>query len=237
MCERFALYSSPDKIQKQFDTDNKLDFEPHFNIAPAQSVPVIRTSETGKRVCVLARWGLIPSWMSDTDDLQKSVNAKAETAAIKTMFRHAYRNSRILVPADAFYEWALRNSKQPYLIRLKSKKMMGLGGLLERWHGHAGDIMTFTLLTTSANPLMTGIHERMPVIIKPEDYSAWLDGSLTDVTKIHAMTEPCPERLMEAYPVSREVNNPGHDSADLISPVEFEPVQLQPNHLHQRYNV
>ena len=122
-----------------------------------------------------ARWGLIPSWVSDTDEMQKPFNAKAETAALKPMFRHAYRSSRILIPADAFYEWMPRDGKQPYLIKLRDDEPMGMGGLLECWHGHEGDIMTFTILTIHANPLMAGIDDRMPIIIKPEDYPAWLD--------------------------------------------------------------
>jgi len=223
MCERFALYSSPEKIQSHFATFDELELEPRYNIAPAQTVAVIHADETGKRMFTLARWGLIPSWVEDTDEMQQPINAKAETAAIKPMFRHAYRTSRILIPADAFYEWSQRDGKQPYLIKLKDDVPMGLGGLLECRHGYEGAIMTFTILTTSANAntLMSHIHDRMPVIIKPEDYSAWLDSKLTDVIKIQAMAQPYPERLMEAYPVSSNVNNPQYDAADLILPFQL----------------
>jgi putative SOS response-associated peptidase YedK len=220
MCGRFALYSSPGRIKNHFATINELNLEPRFNIAPAQTVPVIRTDETGDRVCTLARWGLIPSWVEDTDEVQQPIVAKAETAAIKPMFRHAYRTSRILIPADAFYEWAPRNGNQPYLIKLRDNEPMGIGGLLECWHGYEADVMTFAILTINANPLITDIHDRMPVIIKPEDYPAWLDTKLTDILKIQAMAKPYPERLMEIYPISRNVNNPLHDSPDVIVPVQ-----------------
>lgn len=220
MCGRFALFSSPEKIKTHFATANKLDQEPRFNISPMQTVPVIRTDRTGKRVCTLARWGLIPACLHDTDEMQQPINAKAETAAIKPMFRHAYRNSRILIPADAFYEWSPRNGRQPYLTKLRDDEPMGIGGLLECWHGDDGDIATFTILTTHANFLISQVYERMPVIIKPEDYAAWLDTKLTDILKIQAMAQPYPERLMDAYPISRNVNNPQHDSADLIVPVQ-----------------
>lgn len=93
-----------------------------------------------------------------------------------------------------------------------------MGGLLEHWQGPEGEVTTFTILTINANPLMIKIHERMPVIIKPENYAAWIDTSVTDVTKIQEMAQPYPERLMEAYPVSRRVNSPQHDSPDLIEP-------------------
>ena len=219
MCGRFALFSSPVKIMNHFATIDELNLEPRFNIAPSESVPIIRLDETGKRVCELARWGLIPSWVEDPDEIQHPVNAKAETAAIKPMFRHAYRTSRVLIPADAFYEWTTRNGKQPYLIKLKDNELMGLGGLLESWHGYETEIRTFTILTTNANLLMADIYDRMPVIIKPEDYSSWLDTKLTDIPRIQAMIKPYPERLMEAYPISRNINNPLHDSPDLIAPV------------------
>jgi putative SOS response-associated peptidase YedK len=129
MCGRFALYSSPGRIKTHFATVNELDFDSSFNIAPAQTVPVIREDETGQRIVTLARWGLIPSWVKDTDEMQQPVNAKAE------------------------------------------------------------------------------------------DYTAWLDTKLTDIIKIQAMAQPYPERLMQAYPISRNLNNPQHDAPDLIIPM------------------
>lgn len=105
-------------------------------------------------------------------------------------------------------KWTARNGKQPYLIRLRNDELMGLGGLLERWRGPEGDVMTFTILTIDANPLMAKIHDRMPVIIRPEDYAAWTDTNLTDVAKIQAMALTCPGRFMETYPISRKINSP-----------------------------
>lgn len=220
MCGRYTLNRSPAKLKEHFATANELDLKPRFNIAPTQTVPVVRLDESGKRVFTSAKWGLIPSWVKDPEKLQHPINAKAETAAIKPMFRHAYRKSRVLVPADAFYEWATKDGKQPYLIRLRDGEPMGMGGLLERWHGPEGDVTTFTILTTNANSLMTKIHDRMPVIIRPEDYATWLDTNFTDVIKIQAMALPYPEHFMEAYPVSRKVNSPQHDSPDLIEEMQ-----------------
>ena len=220
MCGRFALYGSPAKLKEHFATTNELELKPRFNIAPSQTVPVVQIDETGNRVFTFARWGLIPSWVKDPEELQHPINAKAETAAIKPMFRHAYRKSRVLVPADAFYEWVSKDGKQPYLIRLRDGEPMGMGGLLEHWQGPEWDVTTFTILTTNANSLMAKIHDRMPVIIKPEDYTTWLDTNFTDVIKIQAMVLPYPERLMEAYAVSRKVNSPKNDSPDLIEEVQ-----------------
>lgn len=217
MCGRYALYGFPPKLQEHFGTTNELEFVPHFNIAPTQTVPVVRVDAAGQRIFTLARWGLIPSWVNDSTEIQHPINAKAETAAIKPMFRHAFRKSRVLVPADAFYEWqAVTDGKQPWLIRLKEDEPMGMGGLLEHWQGPQGEVLTFSILTTESNPLMVKIHDRMPVIIRPENYATWLDPEFTDVNQLQMMARPYPERFMKTYPVSRRVNSPQHDSADLI---------------------
>jgi putative SOS response-associated peptidase YedK len=217
MCGRFGQYGLPSQHKQYFNIVNDLDdYTQRFNIAPSQSVPIVKSDEAGNREFLLARWGLIPSWVKDTKALPHPINAKAETAAIKPMFRQAFRKNRILVPADAFYEWTKKEGKQPYLIRLRGGDPMGIGGLLESWHGPDGEITTFTILTTEANPLIAKIHDRMPVIIQPENFGAWLDHDLTDVDKIQELIRPYPERLMETYPISRSVNNPKNDSADLI---------------------
>ena len=221
MCGRYTLNRSPAELKEHFATANKPDLKPRFNIAPSQTVPVVRLDDTGNRVFTFAKWGLIPSWVKDPEKLQHPINAKSETAAIKPMFRHAYRKSRVLVPADAFYEWAAKDGvKQPYLIRLRDGAPMGMGGLLEHWQAPEGDVATFTILTTNANSLMAKIHDRMPVIIKPEDYATWLDTNFDDFIRIQAMSLPYPDRFMEAYPVSRKVNSPKYDSPDLMEEVQ-----------------
>jgi putative SOS response-associated peptidase YedK len=221
MCGRYVLNSASARLEKHFGTSNRLEFEPRFNIAPTQQVPVISLDEAGNRVFTYARWGLVPSWVKDPAEIQHPINAKAETAAIKPMFRHSYRKSRVLVPADAFYEWTVRNGKQPYAIKLRDGEPMGLGGLLEHWLGPEGEMTTFSLLTISANSLMAKIHDRMPVIIRPQEYAHWIDTTVTDVTRIQAMAQPYPERLMEAYPVSRDVNSPQHDMPELMDEVQI----------------
>lgn len=153
---------------------------PRFNVAPSQVLPVVRQDGDGHRAFLMARWGFIPSWAKDTEGMPKPINAKAETAAIKPMFRHAFRKSRVLVPADAFYEWkVVAGKKQPYLIRMRDQSPFGMAGLLEHWHGPEGEgegeAVTFTILTTEPNPLMATIHDRMPAIIRPKDYASWLD--------------------------------------------------------------
>lgn len=220
MCGRYALYGPSSRYREYFVTTNEIDFAPRFNVAPSQLLPVVRQDHEGKRTFLSARWGLIPSWVKDPAEIQHPINAKSETAALKPMFRHAYRTSRVLVPADAFYEWKPEAAKKkPYLIHMRDGVPFGMAGLLEHWLGPSGEVRTFTILTTDANPLMAEIHSRMPVIIRPDDYRRWLDPSLSDVSEIQAMVGPYPERFMEAYPVSPKVGNPANDSPDLIEPI------------------
>jgi putative SOS response-associated peptidase YedK len=192
MWGRFAPYQPLPKLRDQFKVpDDGFAFAPRYNLAPSQMAPIVRADQDGRRTLLLALWGLIPSWAKVTENLPKPINAKAETAAIKPMFRHAFRQSRVLVPADAFYEWKpVAGQKQPYLIHMKDNEPFGMGGLLEFWQGPAGEVATFTLLTTTANALMAGIHNRMPVIIRPENYAEWLDPGVNDINRLHALTGP-----------------------------------------------
>lgn len=219
MCGRYVLFGPQSRYRTHFGVANEIDIAPRFNIAPSSVLPVIRQID-GQRMFLLARWGLIPSWAKDSEGLPQPINAKAETAAIKPMFRHAFRKSRVLVPADAFYEWKTQpDGKQPYLIRMRDESPFGIGGLLEHWPGPEGEVLTFTLLTTEPNPLMARIHNRMPVIVRPEDYARWLDPGRNDIAELHGMIGHYPDRLMEAYPVSRKVNSPANDGPELLARV------------------
>ncbi len=221
MCGRYALYGPSSRYREHFATEDGFDFAPRFNIAPSLLLPVVHQDLDGRRRFLTARWGLIPSWVRDPSDIQHPINAKSETAALRPMFRHAYRTSRILVPADAFYEWKQEGgTKQPYLIHMRDGVPFGMAGLLEHWQGPGGEVRTFTILTVDANPVMAEIHQRMPAIIRPDDYRRWLDPSLSDVTEIQSMVGPYPERLMEAYPVSRKVGNPANDTPDLVERID-----------------
>ncbi|MFY9328569.1 MAG: SOS response-associated peptidase [Georgfuchsia sp.] len=217
MCGRYVAIGPISRYQAYFDAELiDVEFKPRYNVAPSQILPVIRQADGGREI-TKAQWGLIPIWSKADSKLPKPINAVSETAAIKPMFRHAFRKSRVLVPADAFYEWkVVADGKQPMLIRLKSGDPMGFAGLLEHWPGPEGDVQTFTILTTTPNPLMADIHNRMPAIIRQEDYAGWLDPGLSDVEVIQRMLMPYQESLMEAYPVNKRVNSPLNEGAELI---------------------
>lgn len=180
MCGRYALYGPISRASRQFDVDigcddfeilprdalNPFGWTDRYNIAPTQAAPVIYG--TGEpRGILAARWGLLPGWIKEPGRLSQPINAKIETAAEKPMFRHAFRRSRVLVPACGFYEWQpVTGGKQPYFIRPPGGIMLfGLGGLLERWNGPDGEVLTFAILTTAVKELVRPIHDRMPVTI------------------------------------------------------------------------
>ena len=221
MCGRYALYGPHSRLREQFGVD-PAELRERFNIAPTQEAPVVRAGADGVPELIDARWGLLPSWVKEPGKLAQPINAKIETAGEKPMFRHAFKRSRVLVPASGFYEWVpVAGYKQPYFIRpAGGESLFGFGGLLEHWDGPEGKLLTFAILTTAANDLMRPIHERMPVIIQPQDYGAWLDPGVTDAQLVRALAREYPVGAMEAYPVSRAVGNPRAQGPALIVQIE-----------------
>jgi putative SOS response-associated peptidase YedK len=203
MCGRFTNTASPKAIGKQFNVPEPSLFEPRYNIAPTQTIAAVREKRDGGRELVHLHWGLIPSWSRDGKGF---INARAETAGEKPTFHSAFKKRRCLIPATAFYEWQKQKAgaKQPYAVRLKGVDLFAFAGLWDTWTNHeAGEeLESCTILTTAANELMKPIHDRMPVILPEEAYSAWLnqpDASLL---------QPFPADRMEAFPVSTYVNTP-----------------------------
>ena len=227
MCGRYALYGPQSRLREQFDFGfEEIDEAPRdldrYNIAPTQTVLLLRTREDGVRELIHARWGLLPSWVKEPGRLAQPINAKIETAAEKPMFRHAFKKSRVLVPASGFYEWKSEGDhKQPFFIHPVDMPFFGFGGLLEHWDGPDGPVRSFAILTTAANTRMAPIHDRMPVILAPEDYAVWLDPGLTDAARVHALAGPYAADRMEADPVGRAVGNPRSQGAGLIERVSI----------------
>lgn len=211
------------------DHEDLADLAPRYNIAPSQSVPVVRfEAERDCRVLVAHRWGLIPSWAKDSKIGYRMINARSETAASKPAFRKPFRERRCLVVADGFYEWARAGTaKQPWYFRLRSGESFAFAGLWDRWVStETGEVVdSCTILTTSANDLVRPVHERMPVILPPERYDLWLDPEVEDTSMLEPLLAPYPAREMAAHPVSTRVNNPRNDEPACVEPVEAEGVQ------------
>lgn len=229
MCGRFGL-TRPERLDLQrLGVDALLPQAPRFNIAPGSQILAVRERDGG-RIADLVRWGLIPSWARDPDIGSRLANARADTAFDKPAFRSAIRNRRCLIPADVFYEWQVvpgEKRKQPYAVRTRDGEPFAMAGLWEYWQprdvgGEAGDegaegIVSATILTTDPNALMAGIHNRMPVIIAPGAYDAWID-SRTPAPALRDLMQPCPSEWLEAYPISLRVNNPEVDDARVLEP-------------------
>jgi len=218
MCGRFALKAPPSQLITQFDLNECADFPMRYNIPPGTNIPVIRPSPDGKRVLHLLRWGLVPHWAKDPSIGARLNNARGESVAEKPSFRTAFKQRRCLVPASGFFEWKTEGKiKQPYYFSLKSGKPMAMAGVWESWTAPDGGILrTVCIITTAANAIMAPIHDRIPVIINPDNWQAWM---VEPVEKISSLVSAYPDEELRMWPVSRQVNRTGEDDAGLIEPV------------------
>ena len=200
-----------------------MDWEPRYNIAPTQPVPVVRRGYTGTFRASLMRWGLIPSWAADPAIGARTVNARSETVASKPSFRESLQMRRCLVPADGFYEWQRgARGKQPFCFEVGDGEIFAFAGLWDSWRGPDGQaIETCTILTTTPNDLLAGVHDRMPVILAPEHRDRWLDLSLRDAATAVTLLNPFASKLMRRYPVSMRVNLVANDDPECSAPVDL----------------
>jgi putative SOS response-associated peptidase YedK len=185
MCGRYAAFLPAEAIVALFQTTGATpNWAPTWNMAPTRNAPVVRRHpETGERRLDLLRWGLIPHWAKDPKSVRMTINARAETVATTPMFRDAYKSARrCLIPADAFYEWKTTGpTKVPHAIARSDGQPMAFAGLWEGWKGADGTIIrSFVIITTTANDTLRPLHERMPVILEPQDWPAWLNETHDD---------------------------------------------------------
>jgi putative SOS response-associated peptidase YedK len=220
MCGRFAQKSSAKKIAKKFKVEEVPPLAERYNVAPSQVVLAVREG-SGAREATLLRWGLVPRWAKDPGIGNKLINARSETVTEKPSFREAFSRRRCLVPVDGFYEWSRRGErKRPFFFRMRDGEPFAIAGLWERWEGEGGTLESCTLLTTGANELLAPHHDRMPVIIKPEDYDGWLDPNVRGDELLTALLRPYPDGEMDAYAVSPLVNSPSNDSPRCVERAE-----------------
>jgi len=224
MCGRYTLSAPSDDVAALFDLDGAPLLPERYNIAPTQEAAVVRQVDPeGKRRLDFLRWGLIPVWAKEASIGNKLINARGETVAEKPSFKSSFKKKRCLVPASGFYEWKTEGKgKQPYFIHRKDGKPFAFAGLWSSWKDReSGEtIDSFNLITTSPNEVLQPIHDRMPVILAREDFQVWLDPKVEDTERLQALIKPAPPEPFEAYPVSRAVNSPRDDRADLIRPLE-----------------
>lgn len=211
------------QVVRQLDLFGELDAEQRYNIAPTQSVAIVRPDESGRRSCAFARWGLIPSWSKDPKQVGMLINARAETVAEKPAFRSAFKKRRCLVLADGYYEWqALGKKKQPYFIHRPDDAVFGFAGLWETWHGGDGPpVESCTIITTAANDGIGHVHDRMPVILDPREWDSWL-APAADPAALQVLLRPFPANGLVAEPVSTLVNTAKNDVPECVRPIAVE---------------
>lgn len=219
MCGRYSLANvMEDELAEYFGIE---DYELHwgsqrrrFNIPPTTKIPVIRKKDGGQLELVELRWGLIPFWQKEGDKSPVLNNARCETVATKPAFRNAFKKRRCLIPAGGFFEWQKLpdGKKQPFYIVHTSEPLLAFAGLWEE-----GEELSATIVTTSGNEDMTQIHDRMPVILKREDWKTWLNAD-SPIEAVAALLHPAPAGTLKSWPVSTAVNFVKNDDAALILP-------------------
>ena len=245
MCGRFALFTPPARMARYFGASlaEGVDSEFHasWNVAPTDPVlgvrdrPVRPTTGPGteeeqptppgaERLLMSFRWGLIPWWSKDTKSGGRLFNARSETVATKASFREAFRERRIIVPADGFYEWYKTGGKQPHYFTRADGQPLAFAGLAERWRAKdapkdAPYVRSCTVITAPGGADMEGIHDRMPVILDPATFDLWLDPANEDVEEMRALLRPPPAGTLVHHPVGTRVGNVRNNDAALLESV------------------
>ncbi|NIQ03007.1 MAG: hypothetical protein GWM98_23640, partial [Nitrospinaceae bacterium] len=202
-------------VEKHFSPITlRVDHTPRYNIAPTQEVPVV-TAVNGPRELVVMKWGLVPPWSRDEKSGPRLINARAETLEQKPSFRGSFKNKRCLIPADGFMEWKKNRNKIPFYITLKSGEPFAFAGLWAEWKGTDRTLQTFTIITTPANALLQPLHDRMPLILAPRDYEAWLDPS-TAPKDLRPLLVPFSADALRVVEISPKINSPHNDSPECL---------------------
>ena len=252
MCGRYASSRRPEDLAEEFEIDDASVREtvveplaPDYNVAPTKEVYAVltrpptgdRSAEADRQLRVL-RWGLVPFWAKDPGIGSKMINARMETVHEKPAFRRAFAARRCLLPADGYYEWytteqktkAGKPLKQPFFIHPADGSVMAMAGLYEIWRDPTRDeddparfLWSCTVLTTRAEDAVGHIHDRMPLLVEPDRYDAWLDPRASDPDDLKKLLVPAAPGRLEAYPVSTDVNNVRNNGPELLDAIETEP--------------
>ena len=217
MCGRFGFTKPKEQIMKRFSLERAPEhLSALYNIAPSQNAPVILNKFPNE--LVLCRFGLVPSWSKESTTSYTMINARGETILEKPTYKRLIKSKRCLVISDGFYEWQKKSDKKtPYRIILKNEEPFAMAGIWDHWGEGENEFFSFAIITTSANKLVSAIHDRMPVLLDPEDESKWLQD--TPMNFVLSMLRSYPAEKMDAYPISNLVNSPANNSPEIIKPL------------------
>lgn len=240
MCGRFASTTKPEDLVEIFGVEQWDPTEttaPSWNVAPTDSAyAVLERAPKGQpdpvRQLRVLRWGLVPSWSKSPESAVKMINARADTVHEKPSYRQAFASRRCLLPIDGYYEWQTiptgkaKPRKQPFFVSRTDGGVLALAGLYEFWRDRtrpADDalawLVTCTVVTTEAEPLLAPIHERMPLFLDPGAYDAWLDPARSDPDELRSLLVAPPPGVLQAVPVSAAVGNIRNNSPELTRPL------------------
>ena len=225
MCGRYTL-TTIDDLSDRYALASRLEgVAPSYNVAPGQSMPVV-VDANGQNELKLMKWGLVPSWAKEAKVGYKMINARSEGIETKPSFRHAYKSQRCLVPANGFYEWQKSTTgKTPYYITLANQDILSFAGLWEYWQQPDGQSLeTYTIITTQANSDMEYVHDRMPVIVKPQQEDDWLNPNNQDPEFLRQLIQSSRDASFVFTPVSDEVNKVANNYPELIRPLHTKPL-------------
>jgi len=220
VCGRFTLRGSGAQVAEHFGLADAPDLEPRYNVAPGQDVAVVRAAAADRRILEERRWGLVPRWAKDPGIGARMINARSETAATKRAFGPALRRRRCLIAADGFYEWSgAPGQRVPFHLALAQDGLFGMAGLYETWQGPGGEIVeSCSILTRDADAVVRAIHERMPVLLPPAAYAAWLDPEPLEPDALEALLGRPRQDPLHLTPVSTRVNRVEFDDAGCLEP-------------------
>lgn len=235
MCGRYATTLTAASLNQEFEVDLANSFaeiEPDYNVAPTKMAPIVvdrvREGQNPYRELMQARWGLIPSWAKDPSIGSRMINARTETVAEKPAFKKAFGKRRALIPADGYFEWYAgektpdnRTGKQPFFITPKDRSIMAMAGLYEFWKDQSTDewVISYTILTTTAEDSLGHLHDRMPLIVERDSYEHWLDPHPHPTEELLGLLIPAAPGRLDAFPVSRAVGDHRNNGPELIEPL------------------
>lgn len=231
MCGRAYEYFDYGQLKARYEQfrflDQGLELRPNYNLAPTQQAPILRLKKNVLELS-LSRWGMIPKWAPDMKSATRYalINAKIEDIETKRSYSQPFRSQRCIVPLSGFFEWKgdAEAPKRPFAFQLIDEPIMSVAGIWEEWSSSdslAPPILSFAILTTSANELVRPIHARMPVILTRESEAAWLDSDLEDIGQIKELISPIPAEKMAAFEISARVNSPRQNDQDLLIPTKL----------------
>jgi putative SOS response-associated peptidase YedK len=232
MCGRYRLSRRKQVVEEYFESaseeSEEEDWSPRYNIAPTQPVATVRQAGS-TRILSMMRWGLVPSWAADIKIGNQLINGRSETLLEKPAFREAFRTRRCLIPADGFYEWKKAGKQRhPFHFGMKDNSLFAFAGVWDRWKSPGGPMLqSCSILTTAANELLDGVHDRMPVILPRRHYEAWLTAPAAEAERLAELLVPFDAGIMRRYPVSSQVNRPENDTPECAQQVPEPETQTQ----------